>query len=275
MHAQDDVRDPLSRPLVIAIDGPSGSGKSSVSREVACRLGLEYLDTGAMYRAVCWSCLDAGIDLTDAEAVAEHARDLHLTLDTDPQAPRVQVGGRDVSAEIRLTAISESVSVVAANLQVRAILRAQQRALIEAAVCGLRRGCVAEGRDITTVVAPDADVRLLLTASERQRLARRALEVHGSADGQALEATRDQVLRRDADDSTVATFHTAAGGVAVLDSSALTFEQAVQAVLDAVAGQAVAGQGGLDVEALEPVGAASTVDVSGTELTDDPFRAPR
>ncbi len=270
MLAQDDVPDPFMRPLVIAVDGPSGSGKSSVSREVARRLDLEYLDTGAMYRAVCWSCLDAGIDLRDADAVAEHARRLRLVMVTDPQAPRVLVDGRDVSVEIRVTTISESVSAVATNLQVRAILRAMQRALIEAAVSGPRRGCVAEGRDITTVVAPDADVRLLLTASERQRLARRALEVHGSADGAALEATRDQVLRRDADDSTVSTFHTAADGVLALDSSGLSFDDTVQAVLDAVA-----RQGRLDAVALAPVGAATTLDVARSELADDACRAPR
>jgi cytidylate kinase len=233
--AQDiaiEVRPPHS--LVIAVDGPSGSGKSSVSREVASRLGLAYLDTGAMYRAVCWSVLEAGIDPTDAEAVAEHVRALNLVMVTDPAAPRVQVDRRDVSTGIRTTRISEKVSVVAANQEVRAVLRAQQRALIAASAAGPERGCVVEGRDITTVVAPDADVRLLLTASERARLTRRALELHGTADAEALEATRDQVLRRDADDSLVTSFVTAADGVLQLDSSGLTFEQTVQAVLDAV-----------------------------------------
>ncbi len=228
-----EVRPP--HPLVIAVDGPSGSGKSSVSREVARRLSLEYLDTGAMYRAVCWSVLEAGIDPADADAVADHARAVHLVMDTDPSAPRVLVDGLDVSAEIRRTRISETVSVIAGNLQVRAELRARQRAVIDAAASGPRQGCVAEGRDITTVVAPEADVRMLLTASESARLARRALEVHGSADVAAMDATRDQVLRRDADDSAVASFQEAADGVLLLDSSGLTFEQTVQAVLDAVA----------------------------------------
>lgn len=235
MPAQDvaiEVRSPHS--LVIAVDGPSGSGKSSVSREVATRLGLAYLDTGAMYRAACWSVLEAGIAPDDVQAVADQVTTMDLVLDTDPAAPRVLVDGRDVSTEIRQTRISASVSVVAANQQVRAVLRAHQRALIAAASVGPRRGCVAEGRDITTVVAPDADVRLLLTASERARLARRALEVHGTADADALEATRDQVLRRDADDSLVTSFTTASDGVLQLDSSGLSFEQTVQAVLDAV-----------------------------------------
>jgi cytidylate kinase len=230
-----EVRPPHS--LVIAVDGPSGSGKSSVSREVATRLRLAYLDTGAMYRAVCWSVLEAGLDPANADTVAEHVRAMPLVMETDPGAPRVLVGGRDVSLEIRQTSISASVSVVAANPEVRVELRAQQRALIDIAAAGPHHGCVVEGRDITTVVAPDADVRLLLTASEGARLARRALEVHGSADGKALEATRDQVLRRDADDSLVTSFVEAADGVLQLDSSGLTFEQTVQAVLDAVAFQ--------------------------------------
>jgi cytidylate kinase len=220
--------------LVIAVDGPSGSGKSSVSREVARRLGLAYLDTGAMYRAVCWSVLDAGIAPADADAVADQVRTLNLVMDTDPVAPQVAVNGRDVTVDIRQTRISEQVSVVAANQQVRSVLRTRQREIIDAEAAGPRHGCVAEGRDITTVVAPDADVRLLLTASERARLARRALEVHGTADDEALAATRDQVVRRDADDSLVTSFTTAADGVLQLDSSGLTFEQTVQAVLDAV-----------------------------------------
>jgi cytidylate kinase len=225
------------RPLVIAVDGPSGSGKSSVSREVARRLGLEYLDTGAMYRAACWAVLEAGIDPADslnAEAVAKLVQVLDLQMGTDPSAPTVRVAGREISAEIRETRISTAVSAVATNLEVRAELQRRQRALIEAARQGEHGGCVAEGRDITTVVAPDADVRILLTASEEARLARRAREVHGSADAVAVAATRDQIVRRDADDSTVSDFTVAADGVLHLDSSALDFEQTVSAVLTTV-----------------------------------------
>ena len=222
------------RSLVIAIDGPSGSGKSSVSREVARRLGLEYLDTGAMYRAVCWSCLQAGIDLDDAGAVAARARKMRLRIGTDPAAPSVDVDGVDVTAAIRAGRISAEVSRVAVNLQVRAELRRRQREIIEAARRGPRAGCVAEGRDITTVVAPEAEVRVLLTASEQARLRRRSLEVHGRDDEAALAATRDEVLRRDADDSSVAQFMQAADGVVLLDTSGLSYEQTVQAVLEAV-----------------------------------------
>jgi cytidylate kinase len=230
-----DLRRLSRRPLVVAVDGPSGSGKSSVSREVARRLGLAYLDTGAMYRAATWSSLAAGLDLADQPAVAAHVRALPLVMGTDPGSPTVTVGGTDVSAAIRETEISTLVSIVATNLEVRAELRRRQREIIEATRLGPPQGCVAEGRDITTVVAPDADVRILLTADERARLSRRALEVHGTADEAALTATRDQVLRRDADDATVSSFQVAADGVLHLDSSHLDFEQTVQAVLDAVA----------------------------------------
>ncbi|WP_308114011.1 (d)CMP kinase [Kineosporia corallincola] len=223
-----------ARPLVIAVDGPSGSGKSSVSREVARRLGLEYLDTGAMYRAATWSVLEAGVDLTDAPEVAQHVRDLDLTMGTDPSAPGVRVRDHDVAAAIRETAISTVVSKVATNLEVRAELLKRQRDLIQAARVGTHQGVVAEGRDITTVVAPDADVRILLTASEEARLARRAKELHGTADAASVEATRDQIVRRDSDDSTVSNFEVAADGVLHLDSSALDFEQTVDAVLAAI-----------------------------------------
>jgi CMP/dCMP kinase len=224
----------IGRPLVIAVDGPSGSGKSSVSREVARRLGLEYLDTGAMYRAATWSALDAGLELTDAAAVAAHVRDLDLEMGTDPSAPGVRVRGHDIAAAIRETRISTEVSAVATNLAVRAELQSRQRNLIEAACKGEHGGCVAEGRDITTVVAPDADVRILLTASEEARLARRARDVHGTDDAAAVAATRDQVVRRDADDATVSDFQVAADGVLHLDSSGLDLEQTVHAVLEAV-----------------------------------------
>jgi CMP/dCMP kinase len=226
-------------PLVIAIDGPSGSGKSSVSKAVARSLGLSYLDTGAMYRAATWWCLQSGVELTDAAAVADAVRAMPLVVGVDPSNPTVTVGGTDVGEAIRETSISAAVSAVATNLDVRAELGRLQRAAIEEAghadSFSSGRGIVAEGRDITTVVAPDADVRVLLTASEEARLARRSLEVHGAADAASVEATRDQVLRRDADDSTVVQFHVAADGVVTVDSSHLDFDQTVQAVLDVVA----------------------------------------
>jgi cytidylate kinase len=135
------------------------------------------------------------------------------------------VAGQDVAAAIRAPRISAVVSAVATNLGVREELVRRQRAVAD------EGGVVIEGRDITTVVAPDATVRVLLTASEAARLARRALEVHGSDDDAAIARTRDHVLRRDAQDSTVATFTEAAEGVTVVDSSALSFEETVAAVL--------------------------------------------
>ena len=215
---------------VIAVDGPSGSGKSTVSRAVARRLGLGYLDTGAMYRALAWWCAHEGVDLNDREAVAAAAASMPLEMSLDPDDGRVCVAGVDVSRQIRTPGLSKVVSKVATNLKVREELVRRQRAIVE----GARYGIVAEGRDITTVVAPDADVRVLLTASKEARLARRALETWGSADAAAVAATRDEVLRRDADDSAVAEFLTAADGVTRIDSSAMGVEEVVEAVVSLV-----------------------------------------
>lgn len=216
------------KTLVVAIDGPSGSGKSTVARRVAQTLGLRYLDTGAMYRALTWWALEQGVDLADQEQVAELAAHLPLKMGTDPAAPTVHLDGTDVGAAIRQTRISEAVSAVATNLRVRAEMKLRQRAVVD------ERGVVVEGRDITTVIAPDAPVRVLLIASEDARLARRARDVHGVDDDEALARTRDQVVRRDADDSTVSQFLQAAEGVTVIDSSHLSLEDTVAAVLDVI-----------------------------------------
>lgn len=226
----------MTAPLTIAIDGPSGSGKSSVSKAVARRLGVGYLDTGAMYRALTWWCLDRGLDLADVAAVAQAARDLPLEIGTDPDAPRVVVDGTDVSEAIRTTEVSTAVSAVATNREVRPVLQQLQRDLM-ARIAEQTGGVVAEGRDITTVVAPDARVRVLLTASEEARLRRRSAEVHGATDSAAVEATRDQVVRRDRDDSTVSSFTEAAEGVTLVDTSDLDFDESVEAVLDVVAAE--------------------------------------
>jgi CMP/dCMP kinase len=226
----DSADTPTGRRLVVAVDGPSGSGKSSVSREVAARLGLRYLDTGAMYRALTWWVLDRGADPADQPLVAQLVRELPLAIGTSPSVTLLTVDGRDVSGEIREPRISAAVSAVATNLAVRAELVRRQQAIIAADDTGI----VVEGRDITTVVAPDADARVLLTASEQARLARRALEVHGRDDDDAIEATRDHVVRRDAQDATVADFLEAGDGVTVVDSSDLSFEETVEAVLAVV-----------------------------------------
>ena len=223
--------------LVVAIDGPSGSGKSTVARRVAESLGLRFLDTGAMYRALTWWLLEQGVDLRDRARVAELAGDLPLRMGTDPRRPTVHIGDVDVASAIRETRISAAVSAVARNLGVREELVRRQRRIVE------EGGVVVEGRDITTVVAPDAPVRVLLTASEQARLARRARDVHGAADEAAVAATRDQVLRRDADDSAVASFLQAADGVDVIDSSELSLDETVVAVLDLVRRRVGVGPG--------------------------------
>lgn len=222
--------------LVIAIDGPSGSGKSTVSRAVATQLKLAYLDTGAMYRAATWWCLDQNIDLEDVEQVARVVAELPLEINTDPVGSTISVSGTDVTEAIRESRISRAVSAVATNLTARAELVALQQNYVAR---GRRLefapgGIIAEGRDITTVIAPDADVRILLIADEEARLARRAKEVHGSAETAALDATRDEVLRRDRDDSTVAKFLEATDGVLTLDNSDQTPQESVAWVIEAV-----------------------------------------
>lgn len=220
-------------PFVIAVDGPSGSGKSSVSRAVATRIGAGYLDTGAMYRALTWWCLHEQVDLGDRDAIGAAALALPLEVGDDPDAPTVRVAGTDIAEAIRTSEISGLVSTVATVPAVRSELQRRQRALIED-FASRRGACVAEGRDITTVVAPDAPVRILLTASEEARLRRRSLEVHGASDEAAIDATRDQVVRRDRDDSTVSQFTVAADGVVVVDTSDLDFDGSVDAVMDVV-----------------------------------------
>jgi cytidylate kinase len=213
----------LDDRLVVAIDGPSGSGKSSTSRGVATRLGLAYLDTGAMYRAATWLAVHEGVDLSDADAVAELVTGAVFDVDLDPDAPTVVINGHDVTDAIRHPEVSAAVSAVATNLGVRENLVARQQQLIAAAPAGV----VAEGRDITTVVAPDAAVRVLLVADPEARVARRHAELGESVDAAAVT---DQVIRRDADDSTVAEFHAAAPGVIVVDSTFLDLEGVIDAI---------------------------------------------
>lgn len=220
--------------IAIAIDGPAGSGKSTVSRLLAEALEGGILDTGAMYRAVTWSCLESGIDLADRDAVAQAAEDLELELGTDPDGATVVVGGTDITDRIRTEAISQQVSAVATNTLVRAVLQRRQRELLFATAA--ERGfCVAEGRDITTVVAPDAQVRVLLTASDEERMRRRAAELDLEDNEDTRARMADQVLRRDRDDSTVSEFLSAAEGVTTVDTTGLEIEDVVEKILMLVA----------------------------------------
>lgn len=226
--------------IVVAIDGPAGSGKSTVSKRVADALGLAYLDTGAMYRACAWWADHCGIDLDNHAAVAKAAREMPLEIHLDPNAQVFSCDGEDITEAIRTSELSKIVSKVAVNLDVREELVRRQREIIagelEPGNYSGGRGIVAEGRDITTVVAPDAPVRVLVTASEEARLARRSLEKRGEVSSAALEATKDEVLRRDRDDSSVLkNFLTAADGVTTIDTSDLSIDEVVGAVLDLIA----------------------------------------
>lgn len=217
----------VGKSLVVAIDGPSGSGKSSVSREVAARLGLAYLDTGAMYRALTWHCVNGRIDLTNAVAVEGAARTLKIEQNLTAGEERVVVNGINVTEAIRHPDISAAVSAVATTMGARAELVRRQKAIIAAS--GHRM--VVEGRDITTVVAPEAEARILLTASEEARMRRRGIQLGGT---QTAAQLAEQVLARDAKDATVVEFQRAADGVFTVDSSDLDFEQTVKAVLNVV-----------------------------------------
>jgi cytidylate kinase len=190
---------------------------------VARELGLAFLDTGAMYRAAAWLAMERGIELTDTAAVAELVQKAEMDLVLEPDGFTIAIDGTDVTSAIRAPEVSAVVSSVATNLDVRADLVARQRELIASTPGGI----VAEGRDITTVVAPDADVRVLLVADPQARIARRHAELSDRAD---VEAVTDQVIRRDRDDSTVAQFTTAAPGVHVIDSTELSLEDVVSAI---------------------------------------------
>ena len=211
--------------LVIAIDGPSGSGKSSASKGVARRLGLRYLDTGAMYRAVTWWMLTQGVPVEDAEAVAARAGEPVLECGTDPDAPTIAVNGVDVSGPIRTREVTNAVSAVSAVPAVRERLVALQREIIGDG------GIVVEGRDIGTVVAPDAPVKIFLTASEEARARRRARDLaHDPA--ATVELTQAEQARRDRLDSTRKTSPlTKADDACEIDSTDLTLEEVIETVV--------------------------------------------
>ena len=210
--------------LVVAVDGPSGSGKSSTARGVADRLGLAYLDTGAMYRAMTWALLQRGTDLNDPEAIAREAEDVVITSGTDPLAPTIEVDGQDVSGPIRGTDVTGSVSLVAAVPRVRELLVELQRQMVEASPNGI----VVEGRDIGSVVLPDAPVKIYLVADPAARAARRAAEL-GGIDATATEA---DLARRDEIDSTRAASPLAKAPDAIeVDGTHLTLDQVVDVII--------------------------------------------
>lgn len=218
--------DAVNDALVIAIDGPSGSGKSSTARGVARRLQLDFLDTGSMYRALTLAYLNSGLSPDDrggVSALLSH----ELMVGTDPVRPTVSLDEVDVTELIREPRVSQAVSVLATNLTIRDGLTRQMRDIIAGSV----RGIVVEGRDITTVVYPQATVRVLLVADPKARMARRGAQLQGAASQADLA---DQVLRRDRDDATVSEFATPAPGVTLIDSTHLDLEQVIDAIVGLV-----------------------------------------
>ena len=210
--------------VIIAVDGPAGSGKSSVSKEVARRLNFGYLDTGAAYRALTWAVAQHKVQVSDTEDIFA-GFDYEISL--EPDNYWVKSYGVNVTDAIRLPEIASNVSKIAKIPSVRTFMKQLTRDLVARSPLA---GVVVEGRDITTVVAPDAPVRLLLTASEEVRLNRRAKELSP----EDLATLRQQVLERDKSDSKVVDFMTPAPGVNLVDTTNLDFEQSVQAVLSII-----------------------------------------
>lgn len=228
------TRDPMPSGLadgayvakfVIAVDGPAGSGKSSVSRAAARALGFGYQDTGAAYRALAWHALAKRVDLDDASAVLASWDTFDYEIGTDPDDYFVRVAGTDVTDAIRTPDVTAAVAHIAKLPEVRTRLVQLFRNVMRRTDA---RGIITEGRDITTVVAPDAEVRILLTADEQVRMARRSAEVTT----QSAAETSAALARRDAADAKVVDFMNAADGVTTLDSTDLDFDQTVQAVVD-------------------------------------------
>ncbi len=217
----------FSLPTLVAIDGPAGSGKSSVSRAAARRLGFAYLDTGAAYRALAWLVLDRNIDQTEADAVIALLGNFDYSIGTDPDEYFVMVGQTDVTDAIRSPEVSAAVSAVARIPTVRQALTELFRSIAENVD---RPGVVVEGRDITTIVAPEAEVRILLTASEEARMTRRSAEITT----QSAQTVAEQLRSRDRADSQVVDFMSAADGVITVDSTHLDFEQTIEAVIDVI-----------------------------------------
>lgn len=193
---------PGQRPLVVAVDGPSGSGKSSVAKGVATVFGFRYLDTGAMYRAATWFVLEHQADPKDPDQVRALLGDLHITSGTDPNDPTIHVNGVDVGSPIRGVPVTDTVSAVSAVPEVRDLMKRLQRAAVAEAVAA-GSGIVVEGRDIGTEVLPDADVKVFLTADPAVRAARRAAQdAAGDHGTTGVEATEEALRRRDRKDST-------------------------------------------------------------------------
>ncbi|MCA1591160.1 MAG: (d)CMP kinase [Acidobacteria bacterium] len=227
----------MTRPFIIAIDGPSGSGKSTLSRLLARELNLLYVDTGSMYRAVALAVKRAGVDTSDAQAVAEVARRASIQLEGDPDSLQVRLDGRDVSEEIRTEEVTHTSSVVSTIPEVRREMVRQQR---EVGTCG--RGVVLNGRDIGTVVFPEADVKFFLTALPEERARRRFEEERVRTQDINYDETLADINARDRRDSTRADSPLAiAEDAIVIDTSELSIEDVLRRMLEVI-GERRAGQ---------------------------------
>ncbi|MEV6567345.1 (d)CMP kinase [Streptomyces kronopolitis] len=220
--------------VIVAIDGPAGTGKSSTSKAVAAKLGLGYLDTGAQYRAITWWMLNNGIDVNDAIAVADAAAKPVIVSGTDPAAPTITVDGLDAAGPIRTQEVTAAVSAVSAVAEVRTLITDLQRSIAAEAPHGI----VVEGRDIGITVLPDADLKIFLTASPEARAARRSGELKGKeAQASDLAATREALIKRDAADSGRKTSPLAKADDAVeVDTTELTLEQVIECVVTLIEG---------------------------------------
>ncbi len=243
MATGEEASAPRGDGIVIAIDGPSGTGKSSTSRGVAQAREMRYLDTGAMYRALTWWVLHNEVDPADTAAVAAATATPVLTMGTDPEDPTVSVAGTDVAWAIRDPEVTASVSAVSAVPEVRERMVALQRRVI-AESCEQAAGIVVEGRDITTVVAPEAEVKIYLTASAEARAQRRSREVHAND----IAATQADLVRRDLFDSSRADSPlTQTEDALELETTGLSLDEVVALVVklaDEASGEVIPSTGG-------------------------------
>ncbi len=223
----------MSTPVTIAVDGPAGSGKSSASKAVARSLDLDYVDTGAMYRAMTWWMLEHDVDIDDPEQVRTRCGEPAVEIGCDPNRPSVRIDGTDVTAAIRESRVADAVSRVSAVPEVRTRLVRLQRELVDRARAS-GRGVIMEGRDITTVVLPDADLKLFLTADVEIRAQRRASENRardGGDDAAHLDSAKANLIGRDAIDSQRAVSPlTKAGDAVEIDATHLDLDQVVERI---------------------------------------------
>ena len=217
----------LTRPnMVIAVDGPSGSGKSSISKESANRLGFKFLDTGAMYRSVTWFCITENLDKEDLIIERINNKDFKLDISTDPLKDQVKVNDEDVSKIIREDEITSQVSHFAAMPKIRQFLVSKQRELVKTSNSGI----IVEGRDIGSVVLPEADFKIFITANDDVRAKRRAIQID-SNENDVLVAQRKRDLL---DSSRKVSPLVIPDGAVILDNSDLDFEQSVEKFIEIV-----------------------------------------